>query len=126
MSIYILPLAGSHHISLEEAVTMTTLYRNQKENLLLPEYRNENLLCTSETFNLKDLQLLLNQGHCAGMRIYYGMQQDLSIHTILVAVDEDGNDILSKEPEESSDNEILQNGKRCPPICPPASGILNP
>ena len=125
---YSLPNSGTHAISLQEAIDMTTLYRQEKEGILMPAFRGQNVLCNSETFAAADVQALLNQAGCCGLRIYYGMKSALDIHAILVGVNEAGQDILpeAKMITTAEEGLILEEGKRCPPLCPDDPGPLNP
>lgn len=125
---YSLPNSGSHAISLQEAIDMTTLYRQEKEGILMPAYRGQNVLCNSETFAAADVQALLNQAGCKGLRIYYGMKSGLDVHAILVGVNELGQDILPAARTIGAEEEgvLLEEGKRCPPLCPDDPGPLNP
>jgi hypothetical protein len=120
---YTLPAGGTQQISLNDAATMTTFYRNNKSTILNTSYSS--VLCNSETFNLEDVNTMLAASGAAGMRIYYGMDENYNVHAILVAVDEEGNDIL---PEENSGLNtdpivIIEQGIRCPPTCPDSSPL---
>ncbi len=122
---YTIPSNGSHSISLDKAVDMTTLYREEKETILASTYQNQNILCNSETFALADVETLVSQTGCAGLRIYYGMDANLKVHAILVGINEEGGDMLpTTDPDEPSEM-ILETGQRCPTTCPPESA-LNP
>lgn len=120
-----IPVPGSHFIPLQKAVEMTTLYRQHNENILAPEYRKQNILPRSETFNRHAIEKLLAETNCAGIRIYYGMDASLKIHAILVAVNDSNEDILpaqSNQPQ-SAGTVILEEGQRCPDICPEKSPL---
>ncbi len=121
-----LPTAGSHFISLQTAIDMTDLYRSEKENILDAAYRHQGILALSETFNRAAIDALLNEQGCAGIRIYYGMDEGLKVHAILVAVDENNADILPTQVAmlQGGDKVIVEEGQRCPDICPPGS-VLN-
>ena len=116
----------SHQISLQQAVEMTTRYRQEKENILITTYRNQNILCICETFGRDDIDKILAQTDCQSLRIYYGMDSDLKIHAIIVGVNSSNEDIL---PETSLswmsgyDTGIVDDGQRCPPHCPPNSEL---
>ena len=125
MSNYVLPAENSHLITPDEAITMIGLYRDMREQILKTEYCGQNILCDSETFNATDVQALLNQVNCNGLRIYYGMKPDLTIDAILIATDASGNDLVGANNITAVGDLILEEGKRCPPQCPTAS-ILNP
>lgn len=126
---YTLPPAGAHFITLAEAIRMTGLYRQSREIILAPEYRNSDILCNNETFALADLLSLVNRPGCAGFRIYYGMKENKKVHAILVGTNNSGHDLLPEvmaRPAQNDTNDwILEDGQRCPPLCPPASP-LNP
>ena len=103
---------------------MTTLYRADKEAILATEYQNQNILPNSETFNRNAFETLLAKAGCAGLRIYYGMDEDLKLHAIAVAVNEDNEDILPALVSAAAiDEDIVEEGQRCPDLCPPPSPL---
>lgn len=108
----------SHYISLSTAEDMTEKYRLNREDILKTQFQNQNILPLSETFDRSAFETLLDKTGCTGLRIYYGMDNDSKIHAIIVAVDENNEDILT----ESSDD-IVDNGNRCPDLCPPSSPL---
>jgi len=114
----------SHFISLQEGIDMTSLYRSSKESILKTEYQNLNILPLSETFSRGEFDTVLAKSGCEGLRIYYGMDENLKIHAIIVGVDEEGNDMI---PEESSlteeEEDIIEKGNRCPDLCPNESPL---
>jgi hypothetical protein len=122
---YVLPENGTHFITPAEAAAMISLYRDNRDIILKQEYAEQNILCNSETFAVGDVQALLNQSGCQGLRIYYGMKEDLTIHAILVGTDESGNDLVGNNRSDGDGDLIIEEGKRCPPQCPDDS-ILNP
>ncbi len=118
----------SQFISLPTAVEMTTLYRQQKENVLAEAYKGQNILAISETFERSVLDTLLAKAGCTSIRIYYGMDEMLKVHAILVPVNAKNEDILPGQgsPESLTDTgDIGEQGYRCPVDCPPPSP-LNP
>lgn len=117
----------SQFISLQEAVAMTTLYRQEKENILATAYKGQNILARSETFDRAAIDVLLAKSGCAALRVYYGMSEDLKVHAILVPVDEENADILPELTVSltDDDDDIVERGVRCPEDCPPPSP-LNP
>jgi hypothetical protein len=118
----------NHFISLQEAIEMTSLYRQEKENILKSAYQNQNVLARSEAFPKAVFDTLLAKNGCDGLRIYYGMDAQLKVHAILVPIDEAGNDILPSESlndEEGDGDDIAERGMRCPDICGDTSP-LNP
>lgn len=98
-----------HQISLQEAIDMTSRYQAD-----IPAG-----MVNSETFNKESVSALLSQPGCVSLRVYYGKQKDGTIHAILVGVDEQGADMIQPS------NLLLEEGARCPPICPTASSPLN-
>ena len=116
----------NHFISLQEAIEMTTLYRQEQENILKPAYQHQNILARSEAFDRAAFDTLLAKNGCAGLRIYYGMDAQLKVHAIIVPMDANGNDILPSQTFSSTEEgeDIAERGLRCPDICPDAS-VLN-
>jgi hypothetical protein len=118
----------SNPISLQKGIEMTTLYRNEQENILAEEFRGKNILARSETFDRKSVEELLAKTGCEKMRIYYGMDSELKVHAILVAVNDKNEDILPTAVNENVRDDayyLWEDAKRCPPECPPDSP-LNP
>jgi hypothetical protein len=66
-------------------------------------------------FNKDFFSALIGQTGAVGIRIYYGSRLNTSNvvipELVLVAVDEDGNDILSNDI-------IVDLSRPCPPVCP--------
>lgn len=98
-----------HQISLQEAIEMTARYQADIPTGMV----------NSEMFSKDSVLALLSQPGCASLRIYYGKQNNGTIHAILVGVDENGVDMV-----QTSDL-ILEEGVRCPPFCPTTSSLLN-
>lgn len=116
---------NDHLISLQSASEMTARYRENREMILTPEQRGKDILAKNETFNREAIEKLLVEKDCAGVRIYYGMDLSLKCHAILVGVNTSNEDILpgSSEMLATSDEVILEEGQRCPDICPPDSPL---
>jgi hypothetical protein len=108
----------NHEISLQDAIDMTTLYRtNRPSNFPI-----------CETFEKDAIINLLDTEGCAFFRIYYGMKENLQADAILVAVNDEGEDILPAAASLQTTGDpiiILEDGYRCPEACPPSSP-LNP
>ena len=120
MSIQVPPFPGTDNfITLQEAITMTHMYRGNNEKILNPIYQGKMVLPLSETFNREAFDALLGQANCQGIRLYYGMDDKMKIHMIAVGVNEQNEDILSE-----NGCVIIENGQRCPIACPPPS-VLN-
>jgi hypothetical protein len=112
----------NHFITLQEAVTMTSLYRTEKENILKTQFQSQDVLPLSEAFERGAFDTVLAKSGCEGLRIYYGMDENLKIHAIIVGVDADGRDMV---PEESilEGEDIIEKGNRCPDLCPDESPL---
>lgn len=115
-------------ISLQEAIDMTSLYRDNRENILKTDYQDQDILPLSETFERAPFDTVLAKNGCTSLRIYYGMSEDLKIHAIIVGVDDNGDDMLPSEndivnDEEFEDEDIIEKGARCPDICPAGSPL---
>ena len=112
----------THQISLEQAVEMTSRYReNRRANF--PLY---------ETFERQAIDRLLATAGCEYLRIYYGMKADMQADAILVAVDTNNQDILptlqtttAEQLSADDDPIVVEDGYRCPQFCP-SNSPLNP
>ena len=115
-----------HLISLQTGIDMTTLYRQEKENILATAYKNQNILPLSETFERAAIDAILGQTGCTALRIYYGMSEDLKVHAILVGSNENNEDILPSTNNSLTDpvDIIAEQSIRCPEECPEPS-VLN-
>lgn len=110
-----------HFIPLDEAKVMTARYRAEKENILAPEYRGQNILSICETFNRGEFDFVLAQQGCVGLRVYFGMTPDLKVKVIVVGVDADSKDILpSSSAMVAGDGGkgVVEYGRPCPEYCP--------
>ncbi len=116
-----------HQISLNEAAAMTSRFRANRENILAARYQNLDILPLSETFERSAVDAILARSGCSGLRIYYGMDELLKVHAILVGSDEKNNDILPPHQntlQETEDDYLAELSIRCPPTCP-GDGSLN-
>ncbi len=108
----------NHEISLQQAIDMTTRYRsNHPANF--PQY---------ETFNIEAVKRLIANAECKYLRIYYGMKEDSEVDAILVAADEQEQDLLpapnaSDLNASTVNNLIIEDGFRCPQFCPSSSPL---
>jgi hypothetical protein len=121
----------SNFISLAQGIAMTSTYRNQKENILAPAYKGRDILPTCETFDRASFEALLAETDCTYIRVYLCMDDDLTIRVIAVGADSKNVDILPSQDGASlldaggGGGNIVEEGMRCPTICPPGSA-LNP
>ena len=119
----LIPNQGSNLMPVTRAEEMISLYRENKETILSPDYKKSDVLAYSETFNADDVKLMLSQPGCVGFRVRYGMDEKLWIHAILVGVDASGNDIVIHNPGfglKDDGGYVVENSFRCPPDCPTA------
>lgn len=123
-----LPAPGSHFISLTRAIEMTSLFRTEKENILATVWQNKDILPICETFNRFDIDTLLAKQNCQALRVYMGMDEQLKLRVLMVAVNENAEDLLPASSSIASgtltdDDDIIEEGHRYPPSCPPPSPL---
>jgi hypothetical protein len=90
-------MAGSK-ISLSEASSMTEKFRIK--------FPNESM---AYMYSTEVFQSILTQENCVGLRIYNGIDENGHLQTVLVGVDEEGNDLFN--------GEIYDRSLVCPPKC---------
>jgi len=115
----------NNFITLAQGIAMTKLYRAEKENILAPEYKGKDILPICETFDRAAFETLLGETDCAYIRVYLGMGEDLQIRVIAVGADSKQRDILpaSGAGLGDGDGNIVEDGMRCPTVCPPPSDL---
>lgn len=115
----------NNFITLAQGIAMTQKYRAEKENILAPQYKGQDILPICETFDRAAFEALLNENDCTYIRVYLGMDQDLKVRVIAVGADSKQKDILPASNASPSladgDGNIVEDGLRCPTICPPPS-----
>ncbi len=112
-----MPQNTLHSISLADAVTLTTRFRaNRPENFPI-----------CETFAKDSVIRMLSHENAANLRVYLGEKEDGNVVAVLCAADENGEDILPLQllgqTEDENDGLILEDGTRCPELCPPPSPL---
>ena len=117
-----------HSISTYQVNELKTRYAKSKNKILKQEFQDTAVLPTCETFDRAALDQLLSQEGCVGIRIYFGMDEDLNVNLAIVGVDENDHDI---QPATSGVENLTRgdttdvpvvgvgSGQRCPPDCPP-------
>lgn len=76
-------------------------------------------------FGKDNIQALLNEEGSMGIRIYYAQDDNGNNHLVLVAAKENEGNILPDGDElESGGGTIIDDGKKCPPDCPPTEEEL--
>ena len=103
---------------------MSSRYRAYRETILKDSYQGNDLLPICETFDRAAFDALLKKPDCAHIRIYYGMDESLKIHAIIVAGTAGGADILPASAlVEGESEDIVEAGNRCPDLCPEPSPL---
>jgi hypothetical protein len=120
-------MSTKHSISLDRVKELTTHYAENKTKILKDEYHGNGTLPTCETFDRTAFDQLLAQEGCVGIRIYYGMDEDLQVKLVVVGVDENDQDIRNSNSNKKLKNDSIEDepifalasGTRCPPDCAP-------
>jgi hypothetical protein len=121
----------SHFIPLTEAAAMTARFQNNKESILVTELRNQDILTICERFDRSAIDTILAKTGCVSIRIYYGMDEDLKVHALLVGVNANDQDLivvsssLTNEEPTTDEEDIAERAYRCPPYCPTDSPLIN-
>jgi hypothetical protein len=112
-------------ISLQQAIEMTTRYRQNKGSVIAPAFSGSDILSTCDTFNKAAIEALLAKPGCTAIRLYYGMNADLQVRPILVAVNQNDEDMLPSATGgmTTTGDDIVDDAMRCPPLCPPPSAL---
>ncbi len=113
----------NHFISMKDASELTSRLRQMREQILDPNYRGMNVIPICETFDRAAFDQVLQQDGCTGIRIYMGMEENNQLVFVVVGVNDDNEDIITATSNDDNDNEIFENGVRCPLYCPPSSPI---
>ena len=119
-------MPNQHLIPLDQAKTMTLLYRGEMNNILATPYEGKGILPICETFDRAAFDNLLAETGCTAVRVYYGMSDDLKVHAIIVGVNSNNEDILPPSGNTigtEGDPVILEEATRCPDDCPPSSPL---
>jgi hypothetical protein len=129
------PTTNNHVISLKEAIDLTRRFRKNRRAITKDEFAERCVLPLAETFDKEALRTFMDNENCKGIRIYLGMKEDYTIHSLIVGVDANNRDMLPKDATlqtlilidtddaDLTDVEIIDNAQRCPPDCPPASDL---
>jgi hypothetical protein len=115
--------SNNHVISLPQAIEMTTRFRNEKENILTTSIRGQKILPVCETFDRDAFDAILAQTDCKKVRIYFCMDSTLKVRLVIVGADGNDKDILPATSDTESGEVIIEEGQRCPDICPPTSSL---
>lgn len=106
----------SEFITLAEAILKTTTYQQRRTDLDHPNLPEDTLpIC--ETFDKDDVEKLLAQPNCNGLRAYLGLDENDKVILVLVGVNENDEDIYLGV------DTLLNRAIRCPSMCPPSSPL---
>ena len=97
-----LPDRKSHRVALDEAAAQTKRFRDGQHK--------------GGYFHRQDLDDLLAQSGCVGVRYYYGRKTEGQETLVFVGVDKEGNDLIQ--------GVVLEDTFWCPPFCG-AANVLN-
>jgi hypothetical protein len=97
-------------------------FKANREEVIAQPYKGHDILAFSETFEIDAVLTLIANSLCRKVRIYYGMDDEKKVHAIMVAVDSANNDILPTDPDVPTPM-ILEDGQRCPTLCPTSSDL---
>ena len=103
-------------ISYETAKSYIDRFRANRDSIEVPEFKGS--LSFSETFHVEAFKALVAQPGCVGVRIYYGMKEDLKICAVIVGVNADDNDMVGVLRGAETDI-IIEDSELCPPLCSP-------
>lgn len=110
-------------MSLEEASVLTSFFRKENKSVLDPNYQDQGIFATCETFNRELFDTLLSYPDCTGIRVYSGMDPNKLQRFIVVGVNSNDEDIYITQEESPGELFVIENGYRCPNYCPPDSEL---
>ena len=118
----------TNFISLAEAKTLTTTFRNAKDSILEPQFKDRGILPVCETFPRDAFDIVLAKKGCVGLRIYFAMDPTNTVKLIVVGVNDQDQDMIPAVSGGRVDttvvgDDIIDQGRRCPFDCPPPSPL---
>ena len=128
-------MPSTNFISLEHAKKLTSTYRGKKEKVLDPQFKGKGVLPVCETFGREAFDTVLAKPGCVGLRIYFAMDDLNFVKLVIVGVNDKNEDMITttgsttlmrSTTEESTTEDgdvIIEDGIRCPTICPPPSEL---
>ena len=111
-------------ISSDKLKKLKSDYAQKKNSILKESYQATDTLPTFEIFDRASLEQILALEGCIGVRMYYGMDENMEVQLIAVGVDENGKDIQSTSNSVDKTNVddsfmAFSSLLRCPPDCTP-------
>ncbi|HYH14988.1 MAG TPA: hypothetical protein VD794_07205 [Flavisolibacter sp.] len=118
---------ANHFIPLEKAKKLKKKFKEKKGQLINPGIKVQDVIPDSETFDRAAIDRLLALPGCVGIRIYTGMDDEDKLHSILVGVNDKGEDLIIPSNTvgltAENDGVVVEDAVRCPPHCPTDSEI---
>ena len=118
----------TNFITLDQAKQLTTKFRGSKDTILEPTFKGKGVLPVCETFGRAAFDAVLAKKGCVGLRIYFAMDETNLVKLVIVGVNANNEDMLP--PTDAGGkviggdgDEIIEDGIRCPEICPPPSPL---
>ncbi len=127
-------MSTNHQITIAQANALITRYDNNRAGIIAGNFKTADPLSKSQTFERTEIEALLGQEGCVGLRCYFGMYDENSapdsdhagkIVLVLCGVDSNGNDLNLSWSTTVTGQIILENGQMCPPFCSASSQINN-
>lgn len=133
-----------HILPIAQAIEYTGKFRSMRDSFYnqLPAMKSALNFGQAESFNNDAIAVLLNQkdeagNQAAGIRIYYGLDNQGLVRMVLVPYDRKGNDIINQLVAEravsipgipsakaaGANGQTIENGQRCPVVCDSGSGL---
>ena len=101
-------------ITLEQAKRWTKRYRDENKGAVKAQF-----------FGCENIQKILDEPGCMGIRVYYGIDDDGNPKLMLVGAKRDQNNLLpSSDGKGGEIGMILDDGSACRTHCPDASDPL--
>ncbi|MFL5740988.1 MAG: hypothetical protein ACJ75B_12270 [Flavisolibacter sp.] len=134
-------MANKHHIPLADAKKMIRNFKDKKEQILAAPYKKAGSLPISETFDRSAFDQVLAKPGCVGLRVYFAMDDNMQIRVVIVGVNENNEDMITNTQAKSAsastlaasdtttdptNGDIIEQGTRCPDVCPPDSPLTTP
>jgi hypothetical protein len=137
-------MSKKHSISVDAAKKMTRHFREKKDSMLSGDYKKKGSLPVCETFERGAFDEVLANPECVGLRVYFAMDEELMVRVVIVGVNDKDEDMINKTStqttafrsslvaSDTTDTDpvpsdggtgIIEQGTRCPDVCPPASPL---
>jgi hypothetical protein len=130
-------MSTKHLITKDKARQLTSEYRKNRKHILKDEFSNKTILPICETFERAAFDRVLAQEGCVGLRVYFGMNEEMNVNLVIVGVNDRNEDMLTPLSQPAGDvtrmafastttdddDPIIESGTQCPTNCPPPSEL---